>query len=62
MVLYSTTGYKVLYSSRICMVSTCRTTTEQSYKFPVCAYVSVFFSLDILSQACEKHIETRFPL
>ena len=44
------------------MVSTCRTTTEQSYKFPVCANVSVLFSLDILSQACEKHIETRFSL
>ena len=41
------------------MVSTCRTTTEQSYKFPVCANVSVLFSLDIPSQACEKHIETR---
>ena len=59
---YSTTAYKVLYSSRICMVSTCRTTTEQSYKFPVCVNVSVLFSLDILSQACEKHIETRFSL
>ena len=34
-------NYKVLYSSRICMVSTCCTATEQSYKFPVCANVSV---------------------
>ena len=39
-----------------------RTTTEQSYKFPVCVNVGVLFSLDILSQACAKHIETRFPL
>ena len=30
-----------------------RTTTEQSYKFPVCVNVGVLFSLDILSQACE---------
>ena len=33
------------------------TTTEQSYEFPVSANVGVLFSLDILSQACEKHIE-----
>ena len=39
-----------------------RTTTEQSYKFPVCANVGVLFSLDIPSQACEKHIKTRFSL
>ena len=28
--------------------------------FPVCANVGVLFPLDILSQACEKHIQTRF--
>ena len=39
-----------------------RTTTEQSYKFPVCVNVGVLFSLDILSQAREKHIETQFSL
>ena len=38
------------------------TTTEQSYKFPVCAIVGVLFSLDILLQGCEKYIETHFPL
>ena len=38
------------------------TIAEQSYKFPVCANVGVLFSLDILSQVCEKHIETLFPL
>ena len=38
------------------------TITEQSYKFPVCANVGVLFSLDILSQVCEKHIATLFPL
>ena len=39
-----------------------RTTTEQSYKFPVRANVDVLFSLHILSQACEKYIETIFSL
>ena len=29
-------------------------------KFPVCATVGVLFTLDILSQACEKHMQTRF--
>ena len=39
--------------------------TQQQNKikqFPVCANVSVLFSWDILSQACEKHIQTRFSL
>ena len=31
-------------------------------QFPVCANVGVRFTLDILSQACEKHIQTRFSL
>ena len=31
-------------------------------QFPVCANVGVLFTLDILSQACEKHIQTRFSL
>ena len=39
-----------------------RTTTEQSYNFPVCAIVGVLFSLDILLQGCEKYIETHFSL
>ena len=33
--------------------------TKQQNKlvqFPVCANVGVLFALDILSQACEKHI------
>ena len=62
--LLGTTGYKLLYSSRIrmfCPIPS-RTTTEESYKFRVCTNVGVLFSLDILSLACEKHIETRFPL
>jgi len=37
-----------------------RTTTEQSYKFPVRANVGVLFSLDIRSRAFEKHIEPLF--
>ena len=57
------TGYKLLYSSRIRIwYLPGRTTTEQIYKFPVCANFGVLFSLDILLQACEKHIETRFSL
>ena len=31
-------------------------------QFSVCANVGVLFCLDILSQACEKHIQTRFSL
>ena len=31
-------------------------------QFPVCANVDVLFSLEILPQACEKHIQTRFSL
>ena len=58
--LLSTTGYKVLkYSSRIHSYGLPgRTTTEQIIQFPVCANVGVLFTLDILSQACEKHIQT----
>ena len=57
------TGYKLLYSSRIRIwYLPGRPTTEQIYKFPVCANVGVLFSLDILLQACEKRIETRFSL
>ena len=41
-------------------------TAQQQNKlkqFPVCANVGVLFTLDnILPQACEKHIETRFCL
>ena len=29
-------------------------------QFPVCANIGVRFTLDILSQACYKHIQTRF--
>ena len=31
-------------------------------QFRVCANIGVLFTLDILSQACEKHIQTRFSL
>ena len=31
-------------------------------QFPVCANVGVLFTLDILSQACEKYIQTRFSI
>ena len=31
-------------------------------QFPICANVGVLFSSEILLQACEKHIQTRFSL
>ena len=31
-------------------------------QFPVCANVGVLFTLNILSQVCEKRIQTRFSL
>ena len=61
--LLSTAGYKVLkYSSRIHMVYLAAQQQNKLIKFPVCANVGVLFTLDILSQACEKHIQTRFSL
>ena len=61
--LLSTTGYKVLkYSSRIHMVYLAAQQQNKLIQFPVCANVGVLFTLDILSQACEKHIQTRFSL
>ena len=61
--LLSTTGYKVLkYSSRIHMVYLAAQQQNKLIKFPVCANVGVLFTLGILSQACEKHIQTRFSL
>ena len=59
--LLSTTGYKVLkFSSRIHMVYLAAQQQNKLIQFPVCANVGVLFTLDILSQACEKHIQTRF--
>ena len=61
--LLSTTGYKVLkYSSRIHMVYLAAQQQNKLIQFPVCANIGVLFTLDILSQACEKHIQTRFSL
>ena len=60
---YSTTKYKVLkYSSRIQMVYLAAQQQNKLIQFPVCADIDVPFTLDILSQACEKHIQTRFSL
>ena len=59
--LLSTAGYKVLkYSSRIHMVYLAAQQQNKLLQFPVCANIGVLFTLDILSQACEKHIPTRF--
>ena len=61
--LLSTTGYKVLkYSSRIHMVYLAAQQQKKFIQLPVCANVGVLFTLDILSQVCEKRIQTRFSL
>ena len=63
MLRYSTSGYKVLkYSSRIHMVYLAAQQQIKLIQFPVCADVGVLFTLDILSRACEKHIQSRFSL
>ena len=61
--LLSTTGYKVLkYLSRIHMVYLAAQQLNKLLQFLVCANVGMLFTLDILSQVCEKHIQTRFSL
>ena len=61
--LLSTTRYKVLnYSSRIRMVYLAAQQQNKLIQFPVCANIGGLFTLDILSQACEKNIQTRFSL
>ena len=61
--LLSTTGYKVLkYSSRIRMVYLAAQQQNKLIQFSVCANMGVLSTLDILSQACEKHIQTPFSL
>ena len=61
--LLSITGYKVLtYLSWIHMVYLAAQQQNKLIQFPVCANVGVLFTLSILSQACEKHIQTRFSL
>ena len=60
---YATYGYKVLkYSSRIHMVYLAAQQQIKLIQFPVCADVGVLFTLDILSRACKKHIQSRFSL
>ena len=54
---------KVLkYSSQIHVVYLAVQQQKKLRQFPVCANIGVLFTLDILSQACEKHIQTRFSL
>ena len=61
--LLSTTGYKVLkYLSQIHMVYLAAQQQKKLIQFPVCANICVLFTLDILSQVCEKHIQSRFSL
>ena len=60
---YATYRYKVLkYSSRTHMVYLAEQQQNKLIQFPVYANVGVLLTLDILSQACEKHIQTRFSL
>ena len=55
--LLSATGYKVLkYSSQIHMAYLAAQQQNKLTQFPVCANIGVLLSLDILSQACKKHI------
>ena len=61
--LLSTTGYKILkYLSQIHMVYLAAQQQNKLIQFLVCANIGVLFTVDILSQACEKHIPTRFSL
>ena len=61
--LLSITGYKVLkYLSWIHMVYLAAQQQNKLIQFPVCANVGVLFTLGILSQACEKHIQSIFSL
>ena len=54
---------KVLrYSSRIRVIYLATEQRNKLIQFPVCANFGVLFILDILSQACEKDIQTRFSL
>ena len=68
-------GYSIFFSCayitllstkdiKYCIVPTYLAAQQQNklIQFPVCANVGVLFTLDILSQACEKHIQTRFSL
>ena len=57
MTLLTTTGYEVLYGNYLAAQQRNKLT-----QFPVCANVGVLFSLEILPQASEKHIQTRFSL
>ena len=53
--LLSTTGYKAQkYSSRIHMVYLAEQQQNKLTQLPVSANVGVLFTIDILSQACEK--------
>ena len=61
--LLCTTEYKVIkYSSRIHMLYLAAQQQNKLIQFPLCANVGVLSTLDILSQAYEKHIQTRFSL
>ena len=60
---YATHYYRILkYSSRIHMVYLAAQQQKKFIQFPVCANVGLLFTLDILSQVCEKHIQTRFSI
>ena len=49
---------KLKYSSRIHVVYLAAQQQNKLIQFPVCANIGVLFTLDILSQACEKQIQT----
>ena len=48
---------------KYCMTYLAAQQHNKLIQFPrLCPNVGVLFSLEILPQACEKHIQTRFPL
>jgi len=50
---YATKGYKVVYGTYLAAQQ-----HNKLIQFPVFANICVLFSLEILPQACEKHIQT----
>ena len=45
-----------------CLSSLATQQQNKLIQFPVCANICVLFSLEILTKACDKHIQTRFSL
>ena len=57
---YATKGYKVVYGTYL--ASQQNITNLKYIQFPVFDNIGVLFTLEILPQVCEKHIQTLFSL